>query len=92
VTKPATRGEQKPTPAFAQQPAEPQVTIYLTNGIRTSAGPGPGVKVLPATEAGRLVMAKLAVYGSRSPEAADPEPLARTFGGPIPPTRPAHSN
>jgi len=48
--------------------------------------------VLPASEAGRLVSAKLAVYGDRNPEAADPEPLARTFGGPIPPARPAHSN
>jgi hypothetical protein len=36
------------------QPApEPQVTIYLTNGVRTSAGPGPGVKVRPAFEAAR---------------------------------------
>lgn len=68
------------------------MTIYLTNGVRTSAGPGPGPKTLPATEAGRLVSAKLAVYGSRNPEAADPEPLAWTFGGPVPPARPAHSN
>ncbi len=68
------------------------MTVYLVNGTRTSAGPGPGVKVLPASEAGRLVSAKLAVYGDRNPEAADPEPLARTFGGPVPPARPAHSN
>ncbi len=71
---------------------EPQVTVYLTNAVRTSAGPGPGALRLPAIEAGRLVSAKLAVYGDRSPEAADPEPVARTFGGPIPPARPAHSN
>ncbi len=73
-------------------PAEPLVTVYLVNGTRTSAGPGPGALRLPATEAGRLISAKLAVYGDRAPEAADPEPLARTFGGPIPPARPAHSN
>lgn len=74
------------------QPAEPVVTIYVVVGVRTSAGPGPGVKQLPASEAGRLVSAKYAVYGDRSPEAADPEPVARPFSGPVPPARPAHSN
>ncbi len=74
------------------EPAEPQVTIYLTNGVRTSAGPGPGVKTLPASEAGALVSMKYAVCGTRSPEAADPEPTVRRFGGPVPPPRPAHSN
>lgn len=73
-------------------PAEPEVTIYVTVGVRTSQGPGPGVKHLPASEAGALVGMKYAVYGDRSPEAADPEPIARRFGGPIPPARPAHSN
>ena len=71
---------------------EPQVTVYVTVGVRTSQGPGPGPKTLPASEAGRLVSAKYAVYGDRSPEAADPEPVARPFGGPVPPARPAHSN
>lgn len=71
---------------------EPEVTIYVTVGVRTSQGPGPGVKVLPASEAGRLVGMKYAVYGARNPEAADPEPTHRTFGGPVPPARPAHSN
>jgi hypothetical protein len=76
----------------AKSPAEPQVTVFLVNATRTSAGPGPGALRLPAVEAGRLIAARLAVYGDRNPEAADPEPLARTFGGPIPPARPAHSN
>jgi hypothetical protein len=33
--------------AEVSQTAEPQVTVWLTNGVRTSAGPGPGVKQLP---------------------------------------------
>lgn len=74
------------------QPAEPVVTVYLTNAVRTSQGPGPGVKHLPASEAGALVGMKYAVYGDHNPEAADPEPTTRRFGGPIPPARPAHSN
>ena len=77
---------------MSQPEPEPLVTIYLTNGTRTSQGPGPGVKTLPATDAGRLVSAKYAVYGSRNPEAADPEPVTRPFGGPVPPALPAHSN
>ncbi len=72
--------------------AEPQVTIYLTVGVRTSQGPGPGVKTLPASEAGALVGMKYAVYGDRSPEAADPEPTVRRFGSLPPKPRPAHSN
>ncbi len=63
---------------------EPQVTVYVTNGVRTSQGPGPGVKQLPAGEAGALVGMKYAAYGDRSPEAADPEPTTRRFGGPVP--------
>jgi hypothetical protein len=75
------------------QPApEPLVAVYVTNGVRTSAGPGPGAKTLPASEAGALVSAKLAVYGDRNPEASDPEPVARRFGSAPPPPRPAHSN
>lgn len=90
MSKPAA--QKSVTSGDTAPPAEPLVTVYLTNAVRTSAGPGPGAMQLPAIEAGRLVSAKLAVYGSRGPEASDPEPLARTFGGPIPPARPAHSN
>jgi hypothetical protein len=46
---------------------EPLVAVYLTNGTRTSAGPGPGVKRLPPAEAGALVRARLAAYGERPP-------------------------
>ena len=73
-------------------PAEPLVTIYLTNAVRTSAGPGPGVKVLPASEAGAIVAMKYAVYGDRDPsQATGPEPVVKRFGSP-PARRPAQSN
>lgn len=75
-----------------QPEPEPLMQIFVLNGTRTSAGPGPGPMQLPASECSRLLSMKMAVPGSRAPEAADPEPLVRTFGGPIPPARPAHSN
>lgn len=37
---------------------EPQVTIHVTNGVRTSTERGPGVKMLPASEASALVPMK----------------------------------
>lgn len=43
------------------------MAVYLTNGTRTSAGPGPGLKYLPPDEAGRLVSARLAAYGEKPP-------------------------
>ena len=49
------------------QPAEPVVTVYLTNAVRTSQGPGPGVKHLPASEAGALVGMKYAVTETTTP-------------------------
>jgi len=70
-----------------EQPAEPTMVIYLTNGVRTSAGPGPGPKTLPVSEANALINMRFAVPGSRNPEAADPEPVVRAF--PHIPLRPA---
>ena len=43
------------------------VPVFVANGVRTSAGPGPGVKHLPPDEAGRLVGAKYATYGTAAP-------------------------
>jgi len=68
------------------------MAVYVTNAVRTSAGPGPGPMTLPVSEANALISMKYAVAGSRNPEAADPEPVVRRFGGPVPPARPAHSN
>ena len=66
--------------------------VYVTNGVRTSQGPGPGPMVLPVSEANALIFFKYAVAGSRNPaEATGPEPVARRFGSP-PARRPAQSN
>ena len=46
---------------------EPGVAVFVTNGTRTSQGPGPGPKTLPPAEAAALVRDKLAVYGSQAP-------------------------
>jgi hypothetical protein len=46
---------------------EALVDVYLTVAVRTSAGPGPGHKQLPAAEAGRLVGERRAIYGTQSP-------------------------
>ena len=70
-----------------EQPAEPVMTVYLTNAVRTSQGPGPGPKTLPVSEANALINIRYAVAGSRNPEAADPEPAVRAF--PHIPVRPA---
>lgn len=43
------------------------VPVFVTNAVRTSAGPGPGPKMLPAGEANRLKSAKLAVHGHIAP-------------------------
>jgi hypothetical protein len=71
---------------MSSQPAErvePEstVTVYLTNGTRTSQGPGPGPKTLPAGEASALVRLKYAVYGPEPPDAfaGRPEPAVRRF-------------
>ncbi len=54
------------------QPHEPPtVTVFATNGTRTSACCGPGVLRLPPAEAARLVAAKLAVYGEAPPRNFD---------------------
>jgi len=40
------------------------VEAYLSNGIRTSGGTGPGTVLVPPDEAARLVSARLAIYGA----------------------------
>lgn len=39
------------------------VTVYLASAVRTSAGPGPGVKRRPQAEAAALVGNRHALYG-----------------------------
>src|SRR5437868_7063781 len=59
-----------------------EVQVYLTVGVRTSQGPGPGPKTLPASEANALIGMKYAVYGDRAQNEPLPEPTARRFGSP----------
>jgi hypothetical protein len=51
----------------SDEPGQQLVTVYLTNAVRTSQGPGPGPKTLPSDEASRLIGSKLAVYGDQPP-------------------------
>jgi hypothetical protein len=44
-----------------------RVPVFVINAVRTSAGPGPGVKHLPRAEAGALVNARMAVHGEQPP-------------------------
>jgi hypothetical protein len=57
---------QSPPPEPPPATGKP-VPVFLLNGTRTSAGPGPGVKHLPPAEAGALVTARLAVPGEQPP-------------------------
>lgn len=72
-----------------QAPPGPQlVTVYVVNGTRTSAGPGPRPLKLPPAEAGALVRQRFAIYGDRPPNVPDPAPVAKPFTGahdPYPP-------
>jgi hypothetical protein len=43
------------------------VRVFVTTGVRTSAGAGPGVRRVPPEEAGRLVTARVAVHGDKPP-------------------------
>ena len=56
------------------------VAVYLTTAVRTSAGPGPGVRRVPAAEAARLVGMRHAVYGEAAPRGYEdggcPAPIA----------------
>ncbi len=47
--------------------SEQPVAVFVTTGIRTSGGNGPGVVHVPPAEAARLVADRRAVYGDRPP-------------------------
>jgi hypothetical protein len=46
---------------------EPLVPVFVTTGIMTSAGPGPGVVHVPPAEAAALVADRRAVHGTTPP-------------------------
>lgn len=68
------------------------MAVYVVNGVRTSAGPGPGPMTLPISEANALIGMRFAIPGSRAPNRGDPEPTVRRFGHVPPPTAREHSN
>jgi hypothetical protein len=43
------------------------VPVFVTAAVRTSDGPGPGVKRVPAAEAAALVANRRAVWGDQPP-------------------------
>jgi hypothetical protein len=43
------------------------VEVFVTTGVRTSAGAGMGVRRVPPEEASRLVTARVAVHGDQPP-------------------------
>jgi hypothetical protein len=47
------------------------VAVFVTTGIRTSAGPGPGVRRVPPAEAQAIVGSRRGVYGDRPPRGFD---------------------
>jgi hypothetical protein len=53
----------------------PTVRVYVTNGLQTSAGPGPGVLDLPEDEASSIVSRR---YGRILGPDEDPEDQAKT--------------
>ena len=70
------------------EPGPQLVTVYVVNGTRTSAGPGPGALELPPLEAAALVRQRFAVPGSLLLNEPDPAPTAKAFTGvhdPFPP-------
>jgi hypothetical protein len=68
--RPPKPGPDSQAPQASPQPVPPGqelADVYLTTAVRTSAGPGPGVKRLPAAEANRLIARKHAVSGTEPP-------------------------
>ena len=43
------------------------VPVFVTSGVRTSDGPGPGVRRVPAAEASRIVASRHGVMGDQPP-------------------------
>jgi hypothetical protein len=70
------------SPQQVVAPPDQLVTVYMTVAIRTSAGPGPGVKRLPAAEANLLISRKHAVSGDQPPRGylgQDPQASNRAY-------------
>jgi hypothetical protein len=72
------------SPQLLVAPPDQLADVYMTVAIRTSAGPGPGHKRLPAREANLLIARKHAVAGT--------EPPRSFLGQPEGPDRPYDDN
>jgi hypothetical protein len=75
------KGRREAGRAEAAIPA-PLVSVFVTNAVRTSAGPGPGHLRVPPAEAAALVSHHRAVYGDQPPRGyadggCDPRDAAR---------------
>lgn len=61
-------GKQRREAGQAEAHIEPPlVALFVTTAVRTSDGPGPGVKRVPPGEAAALVNNRRAVYGDQPP-------------------------
>jgi len=74
------------------------VDVFLTSGVRTSAGPGPGHKRVPVHEANLIVAARVGVRGTEPPrnftDGGQPQgaaPAVREYGSQVP-VRSAQAN
>ncbi len=65
--------------------------IYVTVGVRTSQGPGPGPMTLPVSECNALIGMKYATPGDKPPNDIGAEQVTRPFGQ-VPYRRVATSN
>lgn len=62
------KGRREASGAEARLHAPEPVSVFVTTAVRTSDGPGPGHKRVPAGEAARLVGDRRACYGSQPPK------------------------
>jgi hypothetical protein len=69
MTMPSYEAASNATVPPAPPPAIPDdaVPVFVLFGVRTSAGAGPGVRLVPPAEAARLVAARVAVHGDQPP-------------------------
>ena len=54
-------------PPYPERGPGKPVLVFVTVAVRTSDGPGPGVKHVPPAEASALIAAKHAVPGEQPP-------------------------
>lgn len=58
----------EPGPEDVTIGVEDVVPVFVTNGIRTSQGAGPGLRYLPRGEAAAIIGARHGIAGTRPPD------------------------